>query len=178
MQQISRTPARAGWLRPCRVRSVVKYFSFPWPVKSHGLFHWALAREVRGIRHWPALRSPLSAPRSPISAFALAEKPTPLWSHHFILRSDETWLPEWSGKLGGVQRCAVRSRGVFPELHDGRYRALVSAGKLRALGRPWPNAVKFFSAVELFGLLADRENSSGSSSFQSAGNLLLPRQRL
>ena len=27
-------------------------------------------------------------------------------------RSDETWLPEWSGKLGGVQRCAVRSRGV------------------------------------------------------------------
>src|ERR1019366_37201 len=27
-------------------------------------------------------------------------------------RSDETWLPEWSGNLGGVQRCAVRSRGV------------------------------------------------------------------
>ena len=25
---------------------------------------------------------------------------------------DETWLPEWSGKLGGVERCAVRSRGV------------------------------------------------------------------
>lgn len=34
---------------------------------------------------------------------------------------------------------------------------LVSAGKLRALGRPRPNAVKFFSAVELIGLLADRE---------------------
>jgi hypothetical protein len=30
-----------------------------------------------------------------------------------VLRGDETWLPEWSGKLGGVQRCAVRSRGVF-----------------------------------------------------------------
>jgi len=43
---------------------------------------------------------------------ARAEKPTPLWSHHSILRSDETWLPEWSGKLGGVKRCAVRSRGV------------------------------------------------------------------
>jgi hypothetical protein len=42
----------------------------------------------------------------------LAEKPTALWSHHSILRSDETWLPEWSGKLGVVQRCAVRSRGV------------------------------------------------------------------
>ena len=41
-----------------------------------------------------------------------AEKPTALWSHHSILRSDETWLPEWSGKLGGVERCAVRSRGV------------------------------------------------------------------
>jgi hypothetical protein len=34
---------------------------------------------------------------------------------------------------------------------------LVSAGKLRPLGRPNPNAVKFFSAVELITLLADRE---------------------
>src|ERR1035438_5172952 len=34
---------------------------------------------------------------------------------------------------------------------------LVGAGKLRALGRPKPNAVKFFSAVELIALLADRE---------------------
>ena len=34
---------------------------------------------------------------------------------------------------------------------------LVSAGKLRPLGRPNPNVVKFFSAVELIALLADRE---------------------
>jgi hypothetical protein len=34
---------------------------------------------------------------------------------------------------------------------------LVSAGKLRPLGRPNTNAVKFFSAVELMALLADRE---------------------
>jgi hypothetical protein len=33
---------------------------------------------------------------------------------------------------------------------------LVGAGKLRPLGRPNPNAVKFFSAVELIALLADR----------------------
>jgi hypothetical protein len=33
-----------------------------------------------------------------------AENSTPLWSHHSILRSYETWLPEWSGNLGGVQR--------------------------------------------------------------------------
>ena len=32
---------------------------------------------------------------------------------------------------------------------------LISAGKLRALGKPKPNAVKFFSAVELIALLAD-----------------------
>ena len=32
---------------------------------------------------------------------------------------------------------------------------LVSAGKLRALGKPRPNAVKFFSAIELITLLAD-----------------------
>ena len=34
---------------------------------------------------------------------------------------------------------------------------LVTAGKLRPLGRPNTNAVKFFSAVELIALLADRE---------------------
>jgi hypothetical protein len=34
---------------------------------------------------------------------------------------------------------------------------LVTAGKLRPLGRPNPNAVKFFSAVELFALLTDCE---------------------
>src|ERR1035438_785946 len=33
---------------------------------------------------------------------------------------------------------------------------LVSAGKLRPLDRPNPNAMKFFSAVELIALLADR----------------------
>ena len=34
---------------------------------------------------------------------------------------------------------------------------LVSGGKLRPLGRPRPNGVKFFSAVELVALLADRD---------------------
>ena len=34
---------------------------------------------------------------------------------------------------------------------------LVSVGKLRALGRPRPNAVKFFSAIELMTLLADSD---------------------
>jgi hypothetical protein len=34
---------------------------------------------------------------------------------------------------------------------------LVTAGKLRPLGRPNPNAVKFFSSVELIALLADRD---------------------
>jgi len=32
---------------------------------------------------------------------------------------------------------------------------LVSAGKLLALGKPRPNAVKFFSSIELIALLAD-----------------------
>ena len=34
---------------------------------------------------------------------------------------------------------------------------LVSAGKLRPLGRPRPSAVKYFSTIELITLLADRE---------------------
>jgi len=34
---------------------------------------------------------------------------------------------------------------------------LVSAGKLRALGKPRPNAVKFFSSIELISLLVDPE---------------------
>ena len=32
---------------------------------------------------------------------------------------------------------------------------LASSGKLKALGKPRPNAVKFFSSVELIALLAD-----------------------
>ncbi len=32
---------------------------------------------------------------------------------------------------------------------------LASSGKLRALGRPRPNAVKYFSSIELIRLLAD-----------------------
>ena len=34
---------------------------------------------------------------------------------------------------------------------------LVTAGKLRSFGRPNPNAVKVFKAVELIALMADRE---------------------
>src|SRR5271156_268263 len=34
---------------------------------------------------------------------------------------------------------------------------LATAGKLRALGKPRPNAVKFFSSIELITLLADRD---------------------
>ena len=34
---------------------------------------------------------------------------------------------------------------------------LVSAGKLRPLGKPKPNNVKFFSSIELITLLADRD---------------------
>jgi len=34
---------------------------------------------------------------------------------------------------------------------------LVSAGRLRPLGKPKPNAVKYFSTIELIALLADRE---------------------
>ncbi|HVM50973.1 MAG TPA: hypothetical protein VMU04_23295 [Candidatus Acidoferrum sp.] len=34
---------------------------------------------------------------------------------------------------------------------------LSSAGKLRPLGKPRPNAVKFFSTIEVITLLADRE---------------------
>lgn len=34
---------------------------------------------------------------------------------------------------------------------------LTSAGKLRPLGKPRPNSVKLFSAIELLSLLADRE---------------------
>ena len=34
---------------------------------------------------------------------------------------------------------------------------LAGAGKLRALGKPKPNSVKYFSSIELIGLLADRD---------------------
>jgi hypothetical protein len=42
----------------------------------------------------------------------LAENSTALWSHHIILRSDETWLPEWSVTWAECSGGAVRSRRV------------------------------------------------------------------
>jgi hypothetical protein len=40
---------------------------------------------------------------------------------------------------------------------------LVSAGNLKALGRPRPNGVKLFSTIELLTLLADREWLDGAT---------------
>ena len=51
-----------------------------------------------------------------------------------------------AGQVAKLLNCTPEDVGI-----------LVSAGTLRALGRPKPNAVKFFSAVELIALLADRE---------------------
>jgi hypothetical protein len=49
----------------------------------------------------------------------LEENSTPLWSHHMVRRSDETWLPEGSGNLGGVQRWrssfGLRRQASYPE---------------------------------------------------------------
>src|ERR1035437_5759840 len=60
----------------------------------------------------PCVRQPFCDESGVGFGALLAENSTPLWSHHSIPRRDETWLPEWSGNLGGVERCAVRSRGV------------------------------------------------------------------
>jgi hypothetical protein len=45
---------------------------------------------------------------------AFGGESTPLWSHHPVPGSDETWLPEWSGNLGGEQRWrSPVARGVL-----------------------------------------------------------------
>ena len=49
-------------------------------------------------------------------------------------------------QVGKLLNCSVEDVGI-----------LVSSGKLRPSGRPNTNAVKFFSAVELMALLADRD---------------------
>jgi hypothetical protein len=43
-----------------------------------------------------------------------AEKPMAPLCHHPVLRRDETWLPEWSGKLGGTV-CRSVARGVLEQ---------------------------------------------------------------
>src|ERR1039458_9234573 len=44
-----------------------------------------------------------------------AENSTALWSHHSILRSDETWLSEWSGTdPNAKRRSAFQTRVDFP----------------------------------------------------------------
>lgn len=49
-----------------------------------------------------------------------------------------------AGGVAKLLNCSTEDVGI-----------LVSAGKLRALGKPRPNAVKFFSSIELITLLAD-----------------------
>jgi hypothetical protein len=51
-----------------------------------------------------------------------------------------------AGQVAKLLNCTTDDVGV-----------LVSAGELRALGRPKPNAVKFFSSIELITLLANRD---------------------
>ena len=51
-----------------------------------------------------------------------------------------------AGQLAKILNCTTEDIAI-----------LVSAGKLRPLGRPNSNAVKSFSAVELIALPADRE---------------------
>ena len=51
-----------------------------------------------------------------------------------------------AGQVSKLLNCTVEDVAI-----------LVTAGKLRPLGKPRPNAVKFFSGIELIALLADRE---------------------
>jgi hypothetical protein len=44
-----------------------------------------------------------------------AEKPTALWSHHSILRSDETWLPERSDDGNKLCAGAHKAGATFPK---------------------------------------------------------------
>ena len=65
-------------------------------------------------------------------------------SQSFCLRRQASWLKVWRGGGCKLLNCTTDDVAI-----------LVSAGKLRALGRPKPNAVKFFSSIELITLLAD-----------------------
>jgi hypothetical protein len=50
---------------------------------------------------------------------------------------------------------ACRTGGEAVELFNGDVAILATAGKLQPLGKPMSNTMNFFSAIELFELLAD-----------------------
>jgi len=57
----------------------------------------------------------------------LAENSMLLWSHHSNSAECETWLPEWSGNLGGVQAVAEFGRvGYFGVSQSFGYRRQTS----------------------------------------------------
>ena len=63
-------------------------------------------------------------------AALLAENSTPLWSHHSVSRSDGTWLPKWSGNLGGVQRwCSPVAWGPGASQSAGHHNETLAGGK-------------------------------------------------
>ena len=59
------------------------------------------------------------------------------------------------GGKGLAGPVAGRASGKLLNCSTEDVAILVSAGKLRALGKPRPNAVKFFSSIELIALLAN-----------------------
>ena len=65
-------------------------------------------------------------------------------------------LATWSAKDLPAHLLASQVAKLLNYSTDG-VAILVSAGKLRALGKPRPNAVKFFSSIELTALAANRE---------------------
>ena len=65
-------------------------------------------------------------------------------------------MTTWAGKDLPARLLAVRVAKLLNCIPED-VAVLVTAGKLLPLCRPNTNAVKFFSAVELIALLADRE---------------------
>jgi hypothetical protein len=57
---------------------------------------FAVDEVIAGIKS--VMRAPALCDESGVGfAARLAGNSTLLWSHHSILRNDETWLPKWSG---------------------------------------------------------------------------------
>ena len=67
----------------------------------------------------------------------LAEKSTPLPSHHLVRRSDETWLTEWSGGLGERSGARSRSRGCFGASQSSGHHHKKFSGPEVWLGGGW-----------------------------------------
>src|ERR1017187_939299 len=112
---------------PFKSSMVITQLKYPCRRNCH------LQTETWGLRQ-PVLRRE----RRWVRSASFSGEFTLLWSHHSIRWSDETWLPEWSGKLGSERFAGAVDVAETSKLPGFMSRLLIMLISVRGAPPPVP----------------------------------------